>query len=71
MDHADFTPARSIVVVDKDLSVNGGTQDNGGTVLISHFKQTFHVIPEPSGLALLVLGCIGLGFVGWYSRRIG
>ena len=73
LDTVNFTSPRSVVVTDKDFAVNGGTEDGEGTVFVSHFKQTFHTqpIPEPSGMALLLLGCAGLGMVGWYSRKFG
>ncbi len=70
VDSMTFTPTHDIVYASKDLAVVGGTQENGGAFL-SHFEQTFHTepIPEPSGMALLILGCAGLGTIGWYSRR--
>ncbi|MBN1851371.1 MAG: hypothetical protein JW829_01555 [Pirellulales bacterium] len=70
-DYADFEPRQTQVYISKDLLVKGGTVDGGGMVYVSDFQQTFHFepIPEPSGMALLILGCLGLGTIGWYSHR--
>ena len=55
---------------DKDIALNGGTQNGNGVAFLSHFKETHHFerIPEPSSVILLALGGLGLGFVA-RSRR--
>ncbi|MBN1394029.1 MAG: PEP-CTERM sorting domain-containing protein [Pirellulales bacterium] len=62
-DYETFDPRTELWVV-KDVGVDGGTE--AGSISVSEFYQTFSQIPEPSTLALLAFGSIGL-FA--YARR--
>jgi hypothetical protein len=41
----------------------------GGSFIISKDKHLDHVVPEPSSVALLVLGAVGTGLGAWRKRR--
>ena len=71
VDTTQFASQQRSVSVDKDISLDGGTQNGRGVAFLSHFKQTFDVvrIPEPSGITLLTLGGLALGIVAGIKRR--
>ncbi len=58
-----FTPSQVLTIQDKDIAVTGGGDEFGNAAFLSHFKQTFFVVPEPSSVALLILGGLGMGAI--------
>jgi hypothetical protein len=74
LDAATFAPISDMWVV-KDIGVSGGGGRNG-VMHLSEFYETFHQVqlpvrtPEPSALALLGVGAMGLLGYTWHRRRV-
>ena len=58
-DTLQFAPTRRMTIHNKDISVTGVADGSSATLV--RIEQTFQVIPEPSSLALGLLGVLGLG----------
>jgi hypothetical protein len=67
--HVDFAPVQSLVV-NKDIYARVDDSPSGaGTAVISIIDQTFSQVPEPTSIALLLCGVVGLGLFGALRRK--
>jgi PEP-CTERM motif len=67
-DNLDINPPQTSLDVVKDMNF-GLSAANGGQVEISQVAQSFHQVPEPSTVAMLLIGSAVTLFVCARRRR--
>ena len=65
-DNLNINPAQPVLSVTKDIGLG---ISNGGYVTISEVRQSFHQVPEPSTVGMLLLGLSFVGTAAAFRRK--